>query len=218
MPEATKQFMEMITPWLEIVKAVATVATAFIAFYALRNWQRQDSAKRQAEFLDELIDAAHEHIVDMQVAVELLRMAKIGIDSHANTHETRGAENQKMAGAIVYIQKRGKEDGKRLSEALAGTRPSVVKLRSLGAKGQVFKFPEYGNCFGAVDKLVWHFGRIEAFTTMIGSPSWNWDHPEVSSLLDKVLIIEPEDIQADLSEQNAAIIKFARDTYGHIYG
>ena len=59
MLEATKQFMEIIAPWLEIVKTTAPVVTAFIAYRALRNWQRQDRAKRQTEFLDELIDATH---------------------------------------------------------------------------------------------------------------------------------------------------------------
>ncbi|CDO37437.1 hypothetical protein [Novosphingobium sp. KN65.2] len=218
MQEATKQFMDMIAHFLEIVRTAAPVVTAFIAFRALRNWQRQDRAKRQAEFLDELIDATHEHIVAIQRPIELLKLAKIGIDSHANTYETRGAADQKTAGALHYIQKRGEPDGERLREALVATQPSVVKLRSLCAKGQVFKFYDYAKCFNAVTKLVWHSGRIEAFTSLIVSPSLNWKHPEVSSLLDKLLIIEPEDIQADLSEQNAAIIEFARDTYARIYG
>ncbi|MDF2638500.1 MAG: hypothetical protein K0R64_1484 [Novosphingobium lindaniclasticum] len=205
-------------PWLEIVKTAAPVATACIAYRALRNWQRQDRAKRQAEFLDELIDATHEHIVDMQRPIELLRMAKIGIASHANSWETRGAEDQTTAGALTYIEKHGEQDAKRLNEALAATQPSVVKLRSLSSKGQIFKFPEYTKCHNAVAKLVWHFGRIQAFTTMIASPTWNWDHPDVSSLLQKVLIIDPDEIQNDLGENDAAIIKFAQNSYTRIYG
>jgi hypothetical protein len=38
--------------WLEVIKALAPVATAVIAFLALKNWRRQDKAKREAEFLD----------------------------------------------------------------------------------------------------------------------------------------------------------------------
>ncbi|MFZ2872524.1 hypothetical protein [Zavarzinia sp.] len=45
--------------WLEVIKALAPVATAIIAFIALKNWQRQDKAKREAEFLDALIEATH---------------------------------------------------------------------------------------------------------------------------------------------------------------
>jgi hypothetical protein len=34
--------------WLEVIRALATVATAVIAGLALKNWQRQDKAKREA--------------------------------------------------------------------------------------------------------------------------------------------------------------------------
>ena len=37
--------------YLELIKALAPVATAVIAFAALKNWMRQDKAKREAEFL-----------------------------------------------------------------------------------------------------------------------------------------------------------------------
>ncbi len=50
--------------WLEAIKSMAPVATAGIAFAALRNWQRQDKAKREAEFLDALVEAAHAYIAE----------------------------------------------------------------------------------------------------------------------------------------------------------
>ncbi|HJS10005.1 hypothetical protein [Sphingopyxis sp.] len=205
-------------PWLEVIKTVATVATAYIAFRALRNWQRQDRAKREVEFLDGLIDAAHQHIIEMQRPVELLRAAKIGMASHVQSWNA-GDENDKItAGAIAYIKRRGEDDGKRLGDALTAIEHPVIKLRSLAVKGQMFNFKEYRKCQDAVTKLTWHFGRIRAFTSMIDNPSWNWENPQVSSLLAKVMVIDPDEIIQDLSSNNAIIISFARDTYSCIYG
>lgn len=52
--------------WLEVLRSLAPVATAGIAFAALRNWRRQDKAKRQPEFLDELIEATHTYFVEVE--------------------------------------------------------------------------------------------------------------------------------------------------------
>lgn len=204
-------------PWLEIIKTAASVATAVIAYSALRNWQRQDRAKRETEFLDQIIDAAHQHIVDMQRPVELARMAKIGMSSHIRNREPGDEADIVSAGAIAYIAKRGEQDGKRLKEALGAVETSVVTLKSLAVKGQVFKFDEYQKCYEAVVKLTWHFGRLHAFTSMIESPTWNWENPEVRDLLEKVMTIEPDEIMLDLRVNNATIIEFARDTYTRIY-
>jgi hypothetical protein len=35
---------------LKVVKTLATVVTAFVAWRVLKNWQRQDQAKHVAEF------------------------------------------------------------------------------------------------------------------------------------------------------------------------
>ena len=205
-------------PWLEVIKTVATVATAFIAFRALRNWQRQDRAKREVEFLDSLIDAAHQHIIEMQRPVALLRAAKIGMASHVQSWNP-GDENDKItAGAIEYIKRRGEDDGRRLGDALTLIESPIIKLKSLAVKGQMFNFKDYQICQDAVTKLTWHFGRIRAFTSMIDNPSWNWENPQVSSLLEKVMAIDPDEIIQDISSNNAIIIGFARDTYSRIYG
>jgi hypothetical protein len=220
MPVETTALVRMIAaaPWLEIIRTTAPVATAWIAFRALRNWQRQDRAKREAEFLDELVDAVHQHIIEMQRPVELLRMAKIGIVSHVRSWEPGEEDDKVAAGAIAYINKRSEQDGKQLTGALAAIEPSVIKLKSLAVKGQVLKFHEYQKCYEAVVKLTWHFGRLQAFASVIESPSWNWENPEVKSLLNKVMTIAPDEILQDLGVNNAAIIEFVRDTYARIYG
>src|SRR5215469_15392277 len=117
--------------WLEVIKALAPVATAFIAFFALRNWQRQDKAKREAEFLDALIEATHTYIAEMRKPITFLEMAKIGMVSHAPTWENGNQADIAVKGAIAYIQKNGEREAKRLLEVLEAVQPSVIKLRSL---------------------------------------------------------------------------------------
>ena len=204
--------------WLELIRAGATIATAIIAFLALRNWQRQDRAKRQAEFLDGLVEAMHTYIVGMHRPVELLRMAKIGMASHIRNWEEGDTEAKALTGAIEYITNRGEHDGKRMTQALTAVEPSVMKLRSLMAKGQIFSFPGYAKCKDAVTLLTWHFGRLLSFNSMTESPTWNWEHPEVRGLLSTVMAIDPDDIRQSIGENDAAVIEFARDAYSRLYG
>jgi hypothetical protein len=220
MRDAAVSSLDAITSinWLEVIKALAPVATAMIAFLALKNWRRQDKAKREAEFLDALIEAAHTYIAEMPKAVTLFEMAKIGMASHAPTWESGEQADKAVKGAIAYIHKNGEREAKRLLEVLEVVQPSAIKLRSLAAKGQVFKFDGYTKCQDAVALLTWHFDRIEAFTAVVGSPTWNWEHPEVLKHLKDVMTIEPDDIRKSLKENNVAVLEFAGETYKRMYG
>ena len=202
----------------EIVRTLAPVVTAFIAYKALRNWQRQDKAKREAEFLDSLVEAAHTLIAEMSKPVTLLEMAKIGMDSHTRPWDEGDEDEKAIAGAIAYIEKNGERDGKRLLDCLESVQPSVIKLRSVGAKGQVFGFKNYTACQKAVALLTWHFDRIEAFTGVIVSPSWNWQNPDVREHLANVMKIDPNEIRQSIQENNVALLAFVGETYARIYG
>ena len=120
--------------WLEIIKTLAPVATAVIALIALKNWQHQDKAKREAEFLDALIDATHTYIAEMPKPITILEMAKIGMESHKPTWESGEPADIAVKGAIAYIQKNGEREAKRLLEALEAVQPSVIKLRAFSEK------------------------------------------------------------------------------------
>lgn len=202
-------------PWLEVVKATAPVVTAVIAFLALKNWKRQDKAKRQAEFLDELIETAHAYIAEMSKPVALVRFVSTGMESHAPLLE---GGDQSVKGAIAYIAKRGVEDSKHLLAALEVVQSATIRLRSLVAKGQVFKFDGFAKCQNAVAKLTWQCDRLEALTAFIASPSWNWENPEVLSHLRNLMAIKADDILKSFAEDNVAIIEFVVETYGRIYG
>jgi hypothetical protein len=204
--------------WLEVIKALAPVATAVIAFLALKNWQRQDKAKREAEFLDALIEAAHTYIAEISNPTTVLEIAKIGMASHAPTWEAGEDTDIAIKGAIAFIQKDGERVGKRLLEVLEAIQPSVVKLRSLAAKGQVFEFNGYAKCQNAVAMLTWHFDRMEGFAATIGSSTWNWENPEVSKLLKDMMAIDPGEIRKSVQENNVALIEFGSETYKRIYG
>jgi hypothetical protein len=201
-------------PWLATISAAAPVATAAIAYFALRNWKRQDKAKRQAEYLDQLTDAVHTYIAEMSKPVTLAQFVTIGIESHAPTWE--GGDHS-VKGATAYIDRRGGEDSKRLREALTAAQPSTIRLRSLAAKGQVFKFADYRKCHNAISMLTWHFDRLEALTAFIGSPSWNWENPEVLSHLRNLMAINADEIRKSIAEENVRLIEFVAETYGRIY-
>jgi hypothetical protein len=203
--------------WLEIIKTLAPVATAIIAFAALRNWQRQDKAKREAEFLDALIEAAHAYIADLPAPITTLEMAKIGMVSHAPTWE-RGEESDiAIKGAIAFIEKDGERVGKRLLEALENTRSSVIKLRSLAVKGQVFNFSDYTKCQNAVAMLTWHFDRMEGVAAYISSPTWNWENAGVRESLKGIMSIDASEMRTGVQDSHLALLEFARVTYKRIY-
>jgi hypothetical protein len=201
---------------LDAVRTLAPVLTAFIAFLALRNWRRQDKAKREAEFLDALVDAVHAYLVAMPESIMLFEFAKFGMASHAPPEYIEQGDTA-VKGAIAYIQRDGERQAKRLLEAMTAVRPSVVKLKSLAAKGQVFSFRGYAKCQNAVAMLAWQFDRIEAFVAVIGSPSWNWEHPKVLSQLKSVMAIDPEDVRKALADNNVAVLEFVGETYKRMY-
>lgn len=204
--------------WPETISALAAVATAIIALCALQTWRHQDKAKVKAEFLDALIDAAHTYIAEMREPITLLEMVKIGMPCHAPTLANGEPEDIAVKGAIAYIQKNGDRDRKLLLEMLKTVQPSVEKLRSLAAKGQVFKFDDYAKCQMAVDRLTQHFDRIVALMDVIGSPTWNWEHPEVLRLLKNIMAIDPKEIRNSIQENNVALRQFVRQAYKQIYG
>src|ERR1035441_304754 len=101
--------------WPEIFTAAGTVALALFANRALAAWKGQDRAKREADFLSELVDAVHGYIAEMSKPITLASFIKIGMDSHAPEGDLKGLE---VVGAITYIRKRGSEDSKRLASVL----------------------------------------------------------------------------------------------------
>jgi predicted acylesterase/phospholipase RssA len=54
--------------------------------------------------------------------------------------------------------------------------------------------------------LTWQFDRIEAFTAVVGSTTWNWEHTEVLKHLKDLMAIEPDNIRKSLKTQWRAVV------------
>ena len=192
--------------WLDILKTVGTLATAVIAYLALRNWQRQDRATREAEFLDALIETVHAYVVELGRPIALVESVRIGMKSQTSAWNDDDESVAIEKGAILYIKKEGAEAAKRLLVALDEVRPASIRLRSLGTKGQVFSFKDYAKCHDALALLIWQFDRMEAFATIVGSPTLNWENPEVKRTLLNVLTVAPKDIRKHIAENNLTVL------------
>jgi hypothetical protein len=214
-PPDESGMMKMMPDILDAIRTLAPVVTAIIAFLALRNWQRQDKAKREAEFLDALVDAVHTYVAAMYDPIALLEFAKIGMAAHTRSEND---DDITVEGAVAYIQKDGERHAKRMMEAQAAARPSMIRLKSLAAKGQVFSFNGYAKCRNAIAMLTWQLDKLDAFTTVIGSPTWNWEHPKVLSNLKSMIAMDPEDLRKGLGDNNVAVLEFASETYRRLYG
>jgi hypothetical protein len=200
--------------WPAIGQTVAGIWMAIIATIALNKWRRQVKAKKHIDFIDELTDTIHAFILSMSAPVSFLKFAKIGIDAHAGIHDE--PEDVRNPEAVAFIKKQGKSTREDIREHLEAVRPILSKMKSLVAKGQVFGIENYSKCQDACSMLEWSYNQIEAFSFIIGSPHLNWKHPDVQSLLDKLLSIDPGDIESNLLEQNSQFLIFARKAYDRI--
>uniref|UniRef100_A0A6H1ZS92 Uncharacterized protein n=1 Tax=viral metagenome TaxID=1070528 RepID=A0A6H1ZS92_9ZZZZ len=205
-------------PLFEAISAAATVATAGIAYKALRNWQSQERAKRQAEFLDQFLDATHAFVIEINKPIGSLRSAKMGMASHVETWADEDEEEKILNGAIAYIQKRAERTAGRMREALSALDPILIQMSSLLAKGQVFQFSHYVEAERSIHGLMHQANRLNSFLAVIDSPSWNWGHPEIRELLRKIMAIDPDEIKLSVGQHNSAMIAFVRDRYEDIYG
>jgi hypothetical protein len=201
--------------WPEIFTAASTVALAVFAYRALAAWKGQESAKRETDFLSELVDAVHSFIAEMSKPMMVAKFIKIGMDSHVSVGEGEGRE---VVGAIAYIRSHGEEDSKRLVSLLEAIQPTTIRIQSLIAKGQVFEFDGYSKCYNAVKTLAWHFGRLEVLAAIISYGELNWDNPEVAGQLRNAMDIAADDFEKKLKDENVAVLTFFIKTYQRIYG
>lgn len=201
--------------WAEIVTGVVSIWVATVATLALKTWKRQSKAQKQIDFIDEITDSVHEFINSMAAPREMVRYIKIGIESYAGAPNLDPEiENPE---AIAYIQKQGKEDSKSLLEYLKFCGPSLTKIQSLSAKGQVLGLKNYKACQNACNMLKWQHDRIQALCYMIGSPSLYWRNPEVQKSLSKVIQLDTEEIKKEIEAYNVIFLTFVKENYEKIY-
>ncbi|RDY66708.1 hypothetical protein DX912_11315 [Lysobacter soli] len=201
--------------WLELIKAAAPLATAAIAYTALQNWRRQDRAKREAEFLDQLVETTHTFVDEMAGPLTHIRLTKAGFEGY---EPSGGVEDMATAGMVAYIAKRGEEDSKRMLGALNSIQPTAARLTALATKGQVFRFEGYETCKAAATRLALRFSQVQLFAGMIGATTLNWENPEVRNACRILFSADPEAISDDLKASHVTILEFATAAYRRLYG
>lgn len=201
--------------WSEILKICISAWMAYIATRALQNWKRQSKAQQKTEFLDRLTDAVHEFIAHIATPVEMIGNIKIGIECYGEKSHTD--LDRVNPGTITYIQKHGEEDAKKLYEYLKPCTLVLSKIQSLVAKGQVFGLKNYPECQKSCGLIIAQYEKVQAFCSIIGSPSLNWDNPEVQAVLSNVLKISAADLTKQLQDQNVKFLAFVKESYGATY-
>ena len=201
--------------WLEVIQTIATVFVAYVALRALETWKHQSKAQKQTDFLDELTDTVHDYIQQLSQPIEMLKIIRIGIKSHANI--INQDEITEHSDTIAYIKSRGKEDSIKLWEYLNKSDHSASKIQTLLAKGQVYDLNKYEICKDSCTKLLWLHTRLQGVASIIGSENMNWENPIVQNSLNNALAVKPEDIEKTLKEQDINFLVFVKDNYRAIY-
>jgi len=201
--------------WAEIIKAIVSIWVAVVATLALRTWKRQAKAQKQTDFMDDITESVHEFIDLMAAPTQMVGYVKIGIESHAGLPELD--QTLKNPEAVAYIQRRGQEDAKRLHEYLRPCTRPLSRIRSLVAKGQVFRFKDYNECQKTCAMITWQYDRIQVLCSIIGSGSLNWTNPKVQEALARAISLDSNDVEKQIKEQYVTFLTFIRDNYQAIY-
>lgn len=180
--------------WSNTIQCIASVATAIIAYIALNTWKKQSRANNITNFLDALTEAVHEYLQTISQSVEILKKVQIGLKSYIPLPQDE-YKNNSYAKIISYIEKAGVSDSVLLFKALERCCPSVNKIQSLLAKGQIYNFEHYNNCQNSCSMLVWQFQRLQSVAAVIGHNSMNWDNQEVQKSMDDMLTVSSGDVQ-----------------------
>ena len=191
-----------------VIGAIATVWLVYIAKCALNTWKKQSKAQKQFDFMDQITDAVHELIGLLENPIAVVRVIKIGIESHSEPSHTTEIES-----AIKYIKASGKRDAKQLLEHLQSCRQTLFKVRSLAAKGQVYGLTNYEECRQACNMISWQHDRMQSLYTMIGLESWNWENPEVKESLAQVISLDADEMKQQIDKASERFLVFVRDNH-----
>lgn len=201
--------------WIELLKALAPIGTLLVAWSALKNWKRQDKARREADFIDELVDAIHAFVVSMENVVSLLMVTRMGLDSYISVES---GDDPEIQGAIRFLTVAGADHSVHLRNALNPAKEALIQMRSLTAKGQIFDFRDYNAIYVSTEMLAAEYGRAEVYAAYLQSKNLNWDHPTNQEVARGFLSLSHADMADHIKFQNAKLIAFANAIYTDLYG
>ena len=198
------------------VANVSTAATAVIAVIALNTWKQQSKTQNITVFLDKLTDEVHEYLQTMTTPVQVLKIIEIALKCYTPQLDD-AYKNNTHANVISYITKKGKSDSILLFDSLNKCNQSKAKIQSLLAKGQIYNFEKYIDCYNSCQMLLWQHDRLQVVAAVIGSDSMNWDNPLVQNSIDNMLSVNSDDVQKHFSEQHIKYLEFTKANYHAAY-
>lgn len=202
---------------IQMLSAIASIWTAFIATLALRAWGKTANAQKHLEFLDKLIETVYEYIQAMVIPIQIWECSKRGIDIYSDMGKGHGSDSS-IDGMIGYIKDHGKDDWSQLNIYLDKVRPITIRLEALAAKGQIFGFNNYKQCFDACRMLLWSFGQLEKCGYFIGNTNHFWENQLVNETMNKIVSVDAESIRQNIQRQNGILLEFSRQAYADALG
>lgn len=201
--------------WPAALEASAAVVTAVLAYKAIKIWRQQDSAAREADFLDKLVDEMHNFISQFSRPLAQLRVILISIRSHS---PREGTEDERLIeGVQAFIACDEGDSAAELIEALKSVQPSLIALQSLMAKGQVFGFRDYPAAYHNLLAIIQPYSRCQSVAEIIDRKHWNWQNDEVRRVALSTLKIDVDDVSNSIGRSNAAVIYCTNGWYRSLY-
>lgn len=195
------------------IGALASVATLWIAAQALSSWRAEHKAQRLSAFLDDLLASSHAFGTKIAKVVAHVRSVQISFEAHVPS--SRGSTL--VDGANEFLSKGEWKSDLGLKQAQDDMVHEVQALRSLLAKGDALGFEDYSECVNALRMLILQYDRSLSITALLGSNTWNLENPEVVSLVEKVVAIEPKEMLNETEDALATIHRFVKSEFQKLY-
>ena len=216
MCEVLVRFFDAITgiSWYEFIKTLATATTAIVAGMALRNWKRQDKAKREATFLDELIEAVqtYSHSLSPLFAhVMVMRIAIYGPDGPRDEVIDAEAIREfiKADRGTTFIN---------IEEELDPVRSAALRLDAIVKKGTIFRFQNYEKCQAAIDEMRNLLNLVEVLAATLGSTYRDHNDPQAQAAYGSFAKIIKLDLRDKNKAGNEKFLMFVTGAFEQIYG
>lgn len=204
--------------WLEVLKTVAPVLTAWIAWRALKNWRRQDRAKIQAQVLDDLIETTHRFAEVTERPFARIHIAQLGFRAYQYASEATTPEDVEIDGAAGWIDKNGREYAKSMELDLEPFEALMAKLRTLETKARVFQFPKATKLTKGIQEFASISMQCHSFVAVVHSENWTWDVLEVREVVLNAARLNPDAMRKRVQEAKLSITEFVEAGYRKIYG
>lgn len=202
-------------PWLELMKAAGPFATAGVAWVALRNWQRQDKAKREAEYLDLLVESAQNYLAALAAPIAQMSSLQAGLGFDQDKDQGQFDEDPESK-KLVRVQ--CEVVGGLIAQPMEKLLETQSKFISLVAKGAIFRFSRFDRLQAACGRLAFTSSLLEVTFDRVTDVSRGLDGPQLLGALKYVQSFSVDVARDNRTKANEEIMEFAKGAYKKIYG